>query len=119
MGRRISRPPSRPSSAIGSPRAPLTTELASRGALLIPATLLILASRSAHSSRRGDPVAVSSYPQEIQQAYRVFALRCSRCHTLARPLNPHITNPQHWVRYVTRMRRQPTSGINREDAEAI
>jgi hypothetical protein len=34
-------------------------------------------------------------------------------------LNAHITDPQHWVRYVTRMRRQPTSGINSEDAEAI
>lgn len=86
---------------------------------LIPAILLILGCAGAHSPRRGDRVVVSSYPQEIQQAYPVFAVRCSRCHTLARPLNAHITDPQHWVRYVTRMRRQPTSGINREDAEII
>jgi hypothetical protein len=90
-----------------------------RGRALIPATLLILSCAGTHSTRRGDRVVVSSYPQPIQEAYRVFAIRCSRCHTLARPLNAHITDPQHWVRYVTRMRRQPTSGINREDAEAI
>jgi hypothetical protein len=49
----------------------------------------------------------------------VFARRCSRCHTLARPLNAQIRDPQHWVRYVTRMRRNPGSGINPQDAELI
>jgi hypothetical protein len=71
------------------------------------------------STRRGDRVMVAGYPPEIQAAYRVFAVRCSRCHTLARPLNAHITDPAHWVRYVARMRRQPTSGINRDNAEII
>jgi hypothetical protein len=70
-------------------------------------------------TRHGDRVDVSSYPTEIRSAYRVFALRCSRCHTLARPLNAHIQDEQHWVRYVARMRRTPGSGINRYDAEVI
>src|SRR5579871_2384572 len=30
---------------------------------------------------------VSSYPQDIQANYRIFARRCSQCHSLARPLN--------------------------------
>jgi hypothetical protein len=81
--------------------------------------LILLSCAGAHSTRRADRVVVSSYPEEIQGAYRVFAIRCSRCHTLARPLNAHITDPQHWIRYVARMRRQPTSGINREDAKTI
>jgi hypothetical protein len=70
-------------------------------------------------TRHGDRVDVSGYPPEIRSAYRVFALRCSRCHTLARPLNAHIRDPQHWVRYVTRMRRTPGSGINERDAQVI
>ena len=69
--------------------------------------------------RSGDTVDVSSYPADIQAAYEVFAVRCSRCHTLARPLNARITDSEHWVRYVTRMRRNPSSGINRKDAEII
>lgn len=84
------------------------------------ACLLLAAGCSdAHATRRGDRVDVSSYPPDIQAAYRVFAVRCSRCHTLARPLNAHITDPQHWIRYVTRMRRQPGSGINSSNADII
>ena len=70
-------------------------------------------------TRHGDRVDVSSYPPEIRAAYPVFALRCSRCHTLARPLNAQIREPEHWVRYVTRMRRTPGSGINPRDAALI
>jgi hypothetical protein len=69
--------------------------------------------------RHGDSIDVSSYPQDIQDAYEVFAVRCSRCHTLARPLNARISDAQHWVRYVTRMRRNPTSGINEKNAQVI
>jgi hypothetical protein len=69
--------------------------------------------------RHGDSVDVSSYPQDVQAAYEVFAVRCSRCHTLARPLNARITDGQHWVRYVTRMRRNPSSGINEKNADII
>jgi hypothetical protein len=81
--------------------------------------LLVPACADAHETRRGDRVDVSSYPPDIQAAYRVFAVRCSRCHTLARPLNARITDPQHWIRYVTRMRRQPGSGIDRSNADII
>ncbi|HKU43344.1 MAG TPA: hypothetical protein VJR89_34520 [Polyangiales bacterium] len=69
--------------------------------------------------RSGDTIDTSGYPKDIQAAYEVFAVRCSRCHTLARPLNARIRDPEHWVRYVTRMRRNPTSGINPKDAEII
>lgn len=72
-----------------------------------------------HEARRGDRVDVSRYPEEIRDAYRVFAFRCSRCHTLARPLNARIDDPQHWVRYVRRMRRQSGSGIDAGNADTI
>jgi hypothetical protein len=90
-----------------------------RAAARLACLLLVAACSDAHATRRGDRVDVSSYPPDIQAAYRVFAVRCSRCHTLARPLNAHITDPQHWIRYVTRMRRQPGSGINADNADII
>lgn len=80
---------------------------------------ILLGCAGSSSVRSGDQVDVSKYPADIQSAYRVFAVRCSRCHTLARPLNARITDPAHWVRYVTRMRRNPSSGINPKDADII
>ena len=81
--------------------------------------LVPLVGCAAHEARRGDRVDVSRYPDEIRDAYRVFAFRCSRCHTLARPLNARIDDPEHWVRYVRRMRRQPGSGIDSSNADII
>jgi hypothetical protein len=71
------------------------------------------------SNRHGDSLDTSQYPPEIQDAYKVFAVRCSRCHTLARPLNARIRDPQQWVRYVQRMRLNPASGINAKNGEVI
>ena len=71
------------------------------------------------SNRTGDQLDVSQYPPDIQDAYKVFAVRCSRCHTLARPLNARIRDPQQWVRYVQRMRLNPASGINAKNGEII
>lgn len=89
------------------------------GVLLATAVTLALSCAGTSSVRFGDQVDVSKYPKDIQDAYEVFAVRCSRCHTLARPLNAKIRDPEHWVRYVTRMRRNPSSGINPKDAETI
>ena len=87
------------------------------------AALLLLGALSAgcatQESRRGETVDVSKYPPEIREAYEVFAVRCSRCHTLARPLDARINDPQHWIRYVHRMRLQPGSGIDAQNAEII
>lgn len=95
----------------------MTTELRGFHSCVIAA---LLAMGCAHGSdRQGDRLDVTKYPPELQRDYAVFARRCSRCHTLARPLNAHIRDPQHWVRYVTRMRRNPSSGINRDDAARI
>jgi hypothetical protein len=84
-------------------------------------TLLVACSLgcAGNEARRGDRVDVSGYPEEIRDAYRVFEFRCSRCHTLARPLNARIDDPQHWVRYVRRMRRQSGSGIDEKNGETI
>ncbi len=56
---------------------------------------------------------------EARDDYRVFAARCSKCHSLARPLNSGIDDDDHWKRYVARMRRQPGSGMSEADTVAI
>jgi hypothetical protein len=71
------------------------------------------------SNRIGDSLDTTQYPPDIRDAYKVFATRCSRCHTLARPLNARINDPQQWVRYVQRMRLNPASGINAKNGEII
>jgi hypothetical protein len=95
----------------------MTTELRALGWLVH--ACLLLGCGAPNEARRGDRVDVSKYPEEVQDAYRVFAFRCSRCHTLARPLNARIRDPEHWIRYVRRMRRQPSSGIDEQNGEVI
>jgi hypothetical protein len=71
------------------------------------------------SVRHSDGLEPSSLPAELRADYAVFAQRCSKCHTLARPLNSGISDDSYWVRYVAKMRRQPASGITQEDAAPI
>jgi hypothetical protein len=61
---------------------------------------------------------VSSYPPEQQKAYKLFSDKCSKCHTLARPINTTMTDPE-WARYVKRMMHKPNSGISDNQGKAI
>jgi hypothetical protein len=61
----------------------------------------------------------SKLPDDVRDDYTLFATRCSKCHSLARPLNSGITDDEQWVLYVNRMRRQPGSGISLTDQEHI
>ena len=44
---------------------------------------------------------------ELRADYEVFAQRCSKCHSLSRPLNAGITENARWEKYVERMRLMP------------
>jgi cytochrome c5 len=70
------------------------------------------------SSRQAVDVAAASSPQ-AHADYEVFAQRCSKCHSLARPLNSGIDDDDYWRAYVAKMKRQPGSGISAEDTVAI
>lgn len=61
---------------------------------------------------------VSGYPPEMQKSYRVFAEKCSKCHTIARPINTTMTRPE-WERYVKRMMHKPNSGISDKQGKEI
>lgn len=61
---------------------------------------------------------VSSYPPEQQKNYKTFADKCSKCHTIARPINTTMTKPE-WERYVKRMMHKPNSGISDTQGKTI
>ena len=63
-------------------------------------------------------VNVSSYPAEQQKNYKVFADKCAKCHTIARPINTTMTKPE-WERYVKRMMHKPNSGISDSQGKVI
>ena len=88
----------------GARRRTLTVALA----LLVPGCA---------SNREGlDPMQL---PADTRGDYAVFARRCSKCHSLARALNSGIDADSGWIAYVTRMRRQPGSGIAPSDVAPI
>lgn len=61
---------------------------------------------------------VSSYPEPMQKAYKTFESKCSKCHTIARPINTTMTKDE-WERYVKRMMHKPNSGISNSQGKEI
>ncbi len=65
-----------------------------------------------------DKIDVSAYPPETQKAYKLFTTKCSKCHTIARPINTIMTRDE-WERYVKRMMHKPNSGISDSQGKEI
>jgi mono/diheme cytochrome c family protein len=87
--------------------------------LLAPLALLAQTSNVVLPQDKGpDKIDVSAYPAEHQAAYKVFASKCSKCHTIARPLNTMMTKDE-WSRYVKRMMHKPNSGISEAQGKQI
>lgn len=86
-------------------------------AFLIVACLVIASLSGACT--RAEGLDASAMPEEVRADYALFARKCSKCHTLARPLNANITDDEHWALYVRRMRMQQSSGISPEDEVGI
>jgi mono/diheme cytochrome c family protein len=90
---------------------------ASGAAVALLAIVAAAASCSPTTTREGvDP---STLPSDVRADYEVFAQRCSKCHSLARPLDSGITDDEFWKLYVERMRRMPSSGISTADTAPI
>lgn len=62
---------------------------------------------------------VSKYPLEQKTAYGVFVKKCSKCHTIARPINSDFVLPAEWQRYIKRMMYKPNSEMSEKDGKAI
>jgi hypothetical protein len=65
-----------------------------------------------------DKIDVSIYPEEMRSAYKVFTSKCSKCHTIARPINTTMSR-EEWERYVKRMMHKPNSGISDKQGKQI
>jgi hypothetical protein len=71
------------------------------------------------SDRGPDTIDVSTYPEQFQKTYPLFANKCSKCHSLARPINARIEDPSFWNTYVEKMARRAGSGINPTNGKQI
>jgi mono/diheme cytochrome c family protein len=88
---------------------------------LLSAPLLMIAQSSNVSlpqDKGPNSINVSSYPADQQKGYKVFADKCSKCHTIARPINTMMTTAE-WERYVKRMMHKPNSGIGDAQGKTI
>ena len=87
--------------------------------LLAPLALLAQTSNVVLPQDKGpDKIDVSAYPAAQQANYKLFAGKCSKCHTIARPLNTVMTKDE-WSRYVKRMMHKPNSGISDAQGKQI
>lgn len=67
-----------------------------------------------------DKIDVSKYTQEMQDIYsNVFTKKCSKCHTIARPINAPYALPAEWNKYIKKMMKKPGSAINPIAAKKI
>ncbi|MBX3190767.1 MAG: hypothetical protein KF819_27465 [Labilithrix sp.] len=81
--------------------------------------LFALVALAACTGSRTEGLDPSKVPDDVRGDYQRFAHKCSKCHSLARPLTSGITDDEQWAMYVNRMRRQPGSGISMADQEVI
>jgi hypothetical protein len=96
---------------------PRLRRLARGGVFVVALPALAAASWGCPNRYEADPSA--NLPPELRGDYAVFAQRCSKCHSLSRPLESGITDDGFWKAYVERMRRQPASGISVADEAPI
>ena len=93
--------------------------IAACSVLLAPLIVMAQTSNVTLPQDKGpDKVNVSSYPADLQKSYKLFADKCSKCHTIARPINTTMTKAE-WERYVKRMMHKPNSGISDGQGKAI
>ena len=88
-------------------------------ALLSILVLAFAAPACRMDNAHAEGVDISTYPPEVHDDYRLFTVRCSKCHALSRALQSGITDDAYWADYVERMRRQPGSGISPEESPRI
>lgn len=62
---------------------------------------------------------VTKYPDEQKSGYKLFSKKCSKCHTIARPINSEFVLPAQWERYIKRMMFKPNSQMSDADGKGI
>jgi hypothetical protein len=62
---------------------------------------------------------VSKYPADMKADYKVFAEKCSKCHTIARAINCEFATEDEWERYVKRMMNKGGTMFTAKDGKQI
>lgn len=62
---------------------------------------------------------VSKYPANIQADYKVFNVKCKKCHTLARAINCELALDSEWEGYLKRMIRKSGTWISADQGKQI
>ena len=71
----------------------------------VPPTPAVRSKEALYYSDMGpDTIDVSAYPSQQRFNYEIFAQTCSRCHTLARPINAPLVSRGWWEFYLLSMR---------------
>jgi hypothetical protein len=84
----------------------------------VAAALVVGAAADEGGDSGPDRIDMSDYPPDQRERYEIFAVKCSKCHSLARPISARLT-PEQWRGYVKKMARRPGSGINDEAAQRV
>ena len=93
--------------------------LMQRMMMLAPLVLVAQTSNVVLPQDKGpDKIDIGAYPAPQQAAYKVFTTKCSKCHTIARPMNTMMKRDE-WERYVKRMMHKPNSGISDAQGKMI
>ena len=94
-------------------------KLIQRMMMLAPLVLAAQTSNVVLPQDKGpDKIDIGAYPAPQQAAYKVFSTKCSKCHTIARPINTMMKRDE-WERYVKRMMHKPNSGISDSQGKQI
>jgi len=62
-------------------------------------------------------IEIYAYPADKKDDYALFRSRCSRCHTLARPINAPYASRENWTEYVKKMNKRSGNVLLAADEE--
>ena len=85
----------------------------------VAATLIMACSGG--NSRSQTPLlrGLDKAPDAIRSDCSLAGRKCTQCHPVERIILADVDSPAHWRRYVSRMRLQPGSNIDKGDASRI
>jgi hypothetical protein len=90
-----------------------------RGQAQAPAKEAPLDPRIAAYDKGPSKIDVSKYPKDQQDRYKIFSVKCIKCHTLARPINSEFVLEDEWERYIKRMMNKAGTFISADDGKKI
>ena len=61
----------------------------------------------------------SNYPPDVKATYKLFTVKCAKCHSVARGINCEFALAEEWERYVKRMMRRAGDFIKPDDGKKL